>query len=216
MILRHFFLSDDPALGLGRLRHDFIDYTMKCRSSSTVSLWLGQVLSFMVPARHTSALFISGFRLTTMRLLRRFRRAGCSSGPGGLLFGGRIAAPPGRHRPSRGLFGVYHDSVKLLGDNAVLPSLQLRVVQASVQDTSMCIISSEESSFPPGVAAAPGRLRSDIVAGSRWGGGGLRPGGCGCWTTQRGYHCHKSGCEDMLRRHVVASGFLSLCLHFLT
>ena len=63
--------------------------------------------------------------------------------------------------------------MKLLGDNAVLPSLQVRVVQASVQDKSMCVLFSEESSFPPGVAAAHGRLRSDIFAGSRW-------SGCGC------------------------------------
>ena len=50
----------------------------------------------MVPARHTSTLFIFGFCLTTMRLSRRFR-------VGGLLFGGRMAAPLGRHRPGRGL-----------------------------------------------------------------------------------------------------------------
>ena len=50
----------------------------------------------MVPARHTSTLFISGFCLTTMRLSRRFR-------VGGLLSGRRTAAPPGRHRPGRGL-----------------------------------------------------------------------------------------------------------------
>ena len=92
-----------------------------------------------------------------MRLLRRFRQAGCSSG-------GEWPLPPeGTARTE--VFGVYHDLVKLLGDNAVLPSLQVRVLQASVQDTSMCIPSSEESSFPLGVAAAPGRLRSDIVAG---------------------------------------------------
>ena len=36
----------------------------------------------------------------------------------------------------------------------------------------------------------------------------------GCWaTTQRGYHCCRSGCQDMLRRHVVAPGVLSLCMH---
>ena len=106
---------------------------------------------FMVPARHTSALFISGFRSTTMRLLRRFRRAGCSSG-------GEWPLPPeGTARAE--VLCVYHDSVKLLKDDAVLPSLQVRVVQASVQGTSMCILFSEECSFPPGVAAAPGRLR---------------------------------------------------------
>ena len=39
----------------------------------------------------------------------------------------------------------------------------------------------------------------------------------GCWaTTQRGYHCCRSGCQDMLRRHVVAPGVLSLCMHFST
>ena len=41
-------------------------------------------------------LFISGFRLTTMRLSRRFR-------VGGLLFGRRMAAHPGRHCLGRGL-----------------------------------------------------------------------------------------------------------------
>ena len=41
-------------------------------------------------------LFISGFRLTTMRLSRRFR-------VGGLLFGRRMAAHAGRHCPGRGL-----------------------------------------------------------------------------------------------------------------
>ena len=50
----------------------------------------------MVPARHTSTLFISGYSLTTTRLARRFR-------VGGLLSGGRMAASPGRHRPGRGL-----------------------------------------------------------------------------------------------------------------
>ena len=173
MILRHFFLSDDPALGLGRCG---TTSSTSPRSAGALRLYhcgLGKCLPFMMLARHTSALFISGFRVTTMRLFRRFRWAGCSSGPGGLLFGGKMAAPPGRHRPSRGLFGVNHDSVKLLGDNAVLPSLQVRVVQASVQDTSLCVLFSEESSFPPGVAAAPGRLRSYIFAGSRW-------SGCGC------------------------------------
>ena len=93
--------------GSGPLRHDFIDYTMKCRSSSTVSLWLWQLLSFMVPARHTSTLFIFGFCLTTMRLSRRFR-------VGRLLFGGRMAAPPGRHRPGRGLLRLprHHEAVE--------------------------------------------------------------------------------------------------------
>ena len=39
----------------------------------------------------------------------------------------------------------------------------------------------------------------------------------GCWTTtRRGYHCCRSGCQDMLRRHVVAPGVLSLCMHFST
>ena len=86
-----------------------------------------------------------------MRLLRRFRRAGCSSG-------GEWPLPPeGTARAE--VLCVYHDSVKLLKDDAVLASLQVRVVQASVQGTSMCILFSEESSFPPGVAAAPGRLR---------------------------------------------------------
>ena len=37
----------------------------------------------------------------------------------------------------------------------------------------------------------------------------------GCWaTTQRGYHCCRSGCEDMLRRHVVAPGVLSFVYAF--
>ena len=62
---RHHLLNNEPALGSWPLRHDCIDYTMKCRSSSTGSLWLWQALSFMMPARHTSTLFISGFRLTT-------------------------------------------------------------------------------------------------------------------------------------------------------
>ena len=93
---RHHLLNNEPALGPWPLRHDFIDCTMKSRSSSTGSLWLWQALSFMMPARHTSSLFISGFRLTTMRLSRRFR-------VGGLLFGGRMAAHPGRHCPGRGL-----------------------------------------------------------------------------------------------------------------
>ena len=85
----------------------------------------------MEPARHTSALFISGFCLTAMRLLRRFRRAGSS--------GGEWPLPPEGTAPS------------------------------------------------------------------------------GCWaTTQRGYHCCRSGCQDMLRRHVVAPGVLSLCMHFST
>ena len=60
------------------------------------SLWLWQALSFMMLARHTSTLFISGFRVTTMRLSRRFR-------VGGLLFGRRMAAHTGRHCPGRGL-----------------------------------------------------------------------------------------------------------------
>ena len=88
----------------------------------------------------------------------------------------------------------------------MLPSLQVRVVQASVQDTSMCIFSFEESSFLPGGAAAPERLRfcGWIQVGRRR----LRPGGCGCWaTTQRGYHCCRSGCEDMLKGHVVFALF---------
>ena len=51
---------------------------------------------FNLPARHTSTLFIFGFCLTTMRLSRRFR-------VGGLLFGERMAALPGRHRVGRGL-----------------------------------------------------------------------------------------------------------------
>ena len=89
---RHHLLNNEPALGPWPLQHDFIDYTMKCRSSSTGSLWLWQALSFMMPARDTSTLFISGFRLTTMRLSRRFR-------VGGLLFGVRMAAHLGRHCP---------------------------------------------------------------------------------------------------------------------
>ena len=76
---RHHLLNNEPALGPWPLRHDFIDCTMKCRSSSTGSLWLWQALSFMMPAGHTSTLCISGFHLTTMRLSRRFR-------VGGLLF----------------------------------------------------------------------------------------------------------------------------------
>ena len=69
---RHHLLNNELALGPWPLRHDFIDFTMKCRSSSTGSLWLWQALCFMMLARHTSTLFISGFRLTTMRLSRRF------------------------------------------------------------------------------------------------------------------------------------------------
>ena len=72
-----------------------------------------------------------------MRLLRRFRWAGCSSGREWPL------SPEGTARAE--VLGVYHDSLKLLKDDAVLPSLQVRVVQASVQDTSMCILFSEES-----------------------------------------------------------------------
>ena len=77
------------AARLHRLHHEV-------SGSSTGSLWLWQALSFMMRARHTSTLFISGFRLTTMRLSRRFR-------VGGLLFGGRTAAHPGRHCSGRGL-----------------------------------------------------------------------------------------------------------------
>ena len=80
--------------------------------------------------------------------------------PGG-LFGGRMAAPPGRHRPGHSraeVFYAIHDAIRLLDDDAA-----------------------------------------------------------GCWaTTQRGYHCCRSGCQDMLRRHVVAPGVLSLCMHFST
>ena len=116
-----------------------------------------------------------------MRLLRRFRRAGCSSG-------GEWPLPPeGTARAE--VLCVYHDSVKLLKDDAVLPSLQVRVVQASVQGTSMCILFSEESSFPPGVAAAPGRLRLlDCDAGVAIIAAGL----------------------GVLRRHVVFAFFLNL------
>ena len=99
----------------------------------------------MVPARHTSALFISGFRSTTMRLLRRFRRAGSS--------GGEWPLPP--------------------------------------EGTAL------------GTAAPRSSTPSTTPSG--------------CWTTtQRGYHCCRSGCQDMLRRHVVAPGVLSLCMHFST
>ena len=93
---RHHLLNNEPALVPWLLRHDFVDYTMKCRSSSTGSWWLWQALSFVMPARHTSTLFISGFRLTTMRQSRRFR-------VGGLLFGERMAAHTGRHCLGRGL-----------------------------------------------------------------------------------------------------------------
>ena len=87
-----------------------------------------------------------GFCLTAMRLLRRFP-------PGGLLFGGRMAARPGRHRPGHSRAEVFY----------------------AIHDAA------------------------------------------GCWaTTQRGYHCCRSGCQDMLRRHVVAPGVLSLCMHFST
>ena len=73
--------------------------------------------------------------------------------PGGLLFGGRMAAPPGRHRPGHSRAEVFY----------------------AIHDAA------------------------------------------GCWaTTQRGYHCCRSGCQDMLRRHVVAPGVLSLCMHFPT
>ena len=72
--------------------------------------------------------------------------------PGG-LFGGRMAAPPGRHRPGHSRAEVFY----------------------AIHDAA------------------------------------------GCWaTTQRGYHCCRSGCQDMLRRHVVAPGVLSLCMHFST
>ena len=63
-------------------------------------------------------------------------------------------------------------------------------------------------------------LRRFRRAGSSGGEWPLPPGGTapsGCWaTTQRGYHCCRSGCQDMLRRHVVAPGVLSLCMHFST
>ena len=56
--------------------------------------------------------------------------------------------------------------MKLLGDNAVLTSLQVRVLQASLQDIFMCIFSVGEGSVPPGGTAAAalglGCCRSDL------------------------------------------------------
>ena len=40
----------------------------------------------------------------------------------------------------RGENGPRHDSVKLLSDNAVLPSLQVRVLQASLQDNYVYLV----------------------------------------------------------------------------
>ena len=108
-----------------------------------IGLW--QVLSFMEPARHTSALFISGFLFDSHEAITTLS-------PGG-LFGGRMAAPPGRHRPGHSRAEVFY----------------------AIHDAA------------------------------------------GCWaTTQRDYHCCRSGCQDMLRRHVVAPRVLSLCMHFST
>ena len=80
------------------------------------SLWLWQVLSFMEPARHTSALFISGFSFDSHEAITTLS-------PGG-LFGGRMAAPPGRHRP-----------IRLLGDDAAWLSLLQVWVSRHAQKT---------------------------------------------------------------------------------
>ena len=104
---------------------------------------------------------------------------GCSSGREWPL------PPEGTARAEA--FCEYPDSLKLLGDNAVLPSLQVRVVQASVQDTSMCIFSFEESSFPPGGAAA---------AAAR----GL---GCCALVVQRVHHCCRSPHGELARHAII-------------
>ena len=120
---RHHLLNNELALGTWPLRHDFIDHTMKCRSSLTGSLWLWQVLSFMTLVRHTSTLFTSGFRLTTMRLSRRFR-------VGGLLFGCESGRSPRKALPgprssastttpwSCSALGALHRSRPVLGELA--------------------------------------------------------------------------------------------------
>ena len=131
--------------GAGPLRHDIIDYTMKCRSSTTGSLWFWQALSFMVPARHTFTLFISGFCLTTMRLSRRFR-------VGGLLSGERVAAPPGRHRPGRDFLRLprLHRAVEGRRRGAIVAG----PCGAHKCAIHICVLSFEDGSFPPG--GAPG------------------------------------------------------------
>ena len=58
--------------------------------------------------------------------------------------------------------------MRLFGDDAARPSLQVRALQACLQNTMMCIFSFEDSSFATGgAAAAPGFLRADIVAGGQ-------------------------------------------------
>ena len=58
--------------------------------------------------------------------------------PGGLLFGGRMAAPPGRHRPGHSraeVFYAIHDAIRLLGDDAAWLSLLQVWVSRHAQKT---------------------------------------------------------------------------------
>ena len=86
-------LTGDAGSGTGPLNRNVIHDTIE---SLNEDAGLGWALS-PVLARHIATYSVCVFHFfTNMRLLRRFRRH-----PGRLLFGGRVAAHPRRHCPSR-------------------------------------------------------------------------------------------------------------------
>ena len=83
----------------GPLQCDVIDDTIKLlNDGAALELFVCNIMALAavvscVRKTHIGCILVFLLTLfTTMRLLRRFP-------PGGLLFGGRMAAPPGRHRP---------------------------------------------------------------------------------------------------------------------
>ena len=123
-------LNDDAGSGTGPLQDDFIHGTVMLPKSDAGLRWvLSPVLARHIATCCVFFIFLHEYEAITTPSQTPGRA--CSSG-------GEWPLPPeGTARAEA--FCVYHDSVKLLGDNAVLLSLQVRVVRASVQDTSMCI-----------------------------------------------------------------------------
>ena len=89
--------ADEAALRLHRRHHQVVE--RRCCAGALRLHHCGFGSRCQLCSQDTHWLYFSVLTLfTTTRLLRRFRRC-----PGRLLCGERVAAPPGRHCPGRGL-----------------------------------------------------------------------------------------------------------------
>ena len=154
----------------GALRLQHCGFGSRCQLCSQDTHWL-----------HFSVLTL----FTTTRLLRRFRRC-----PG--RYGGRVAAPPGRHCPGRGLLRLpLHRRAAGRRRSVAITAAGLRCEDMLTRHVAALV-------FLPCVSLSP--CGSVLVLR------GGTPGGCCAWAAAPGV-CHRRSRVGELPRHTPQSHF---------